>query len=197
VDNKEKKRLYDIEYREKNKDRIRARRHAGREQEKEYMAEWRLKNAEHIKQYSKKYASEKPTKIKKKWSEYYGKNAEQLKDKARKYFQDNKEVIVDKRRGYLKEYNTRTQASWKQNLRKYGITPDEYMQLLSHQNDTCAICGRGSNGKRKLFVDHCHNTGTVRGLLCTKCNTVIGMANDSLEIIRRAVKYLEKYEAIR
>lgn len=77
--------------------------------------------------------------------------------------------------------------------RQYGITPEEYDALLTSQGGGCAICGATKPGGRtKHFpVDHCHATGVVRGLLCTKCNRGLGLFNDDTGRIARAVKYLK------
>ena len=79
------------------------------------------------------------------------------------------------------------------NLSRYDITADEYDTMLAAQGGGCAICGTKSNrdGKR-LFVDHCHESGKVRGILCRKCNSGIGALGDSIEGVQRAVKYLER-----
>lgn len=70
-----------------------------------------------------------------------------------------------------------------------------YDEMLSSQGGVCKICGRPDTGRintRRLFVDHCHKTGRVRGILCYKCNTLIGHAQDDPERLRKAAEYLEK-----
>jgi hypothetical protein len=89
--------------------------------------------------------------------------------------------------------------------RLYGITVEQYDALLEKQNGACAICGSKSSYSRnyksisssrtKFSVDHCHSTGKVRGLLCTKCNRALGMLNDSIEVVLRMAKYLKKHLA--
>ena len=74
-----------------------------------------------------------------------------------------------------------------QRARKYGLSEKHFRLLLISQNYECAICGKKD---RSLVVDHNHTTGKVRGLLCSHCNTGIGMLQDSVEIIRRAEGYL-------
>ena len=77
--------------------------------------------------------------------------------------------------------------------RAYGIGMAEFEQLLAAQHGACAICGGPSNGPGKRFhVDHCHDSKRIRGLLCGKCNTLIGLADDSPERLRRAAIYLEE-----
>jgi hypothetical protein len=79
----------------------------------------------------------------------------------------------------------------------YGITYEEYEQMLSDQDGVCAICGQdelnehGRTGKKfRLSVDHCHATGAVRGLLCQKCNRAMGLFGDNPELLRKAMSYL-------
>lgn len=68
--------------------------------------------------------------------------------------------------------------------------------MARQQDNRCAICHRleFSESKRYLSIDHNHQTGKVRALLCGKCNTILGMAGDNIEILRNAVDYLEKYD---
>ena len=80
--------------------------------------------------------------------------------------------------------------------RRYGITYDDYERILSEQNFGCAICGeKHSNNKRtsgKLFVDHCHKTNIVRGLLCSRCNHALGQFDDDPIKLKCAILYLER-----
>ena len=63
----------------------------------------------------------------------------------------------------------------------FGITKVEYNELLEKQKGVCALCPATDSGDgRPLFVDHCHETGRVRGLLCKQCNTAIGLLGDNL-----------------
>ncbi len=87
------------------------------------------------------------------------------------------------------------------NLRwKYGITEDEFVMLEQAQGGVCAICGELERVQRRgrvrrLSVDHDHDSGRVRGLLCHSCNAVLGMLRDDPERIARyargAIAYLE------
>lgn len=85
-------------------------------------------------------------------------------------------------------YAKRKRAS---NLRnKFGITIKQYEEALAAQNGGCAICGY-FHEEKALSVDHCHETGFLRGLLCDCCNTGIGKLGDDPAMLRRAVRYLE------
>lgn len=72
----------------------------------------------------------------------------------------------------------------------YGLSPELYAAILRHQDGRCANCGERS----ELHIDHAHDTGEVRGLLCRECNTGFGKLGDTLESLRRAVIYLETVE---
>jgi hypothetical protein len=79
--------------------------------------------------------------------------------------------------------------------RRYGISVEEYRRIQSEANGLCAICGRPETRKfkgttKRLAVDHCHTTGRVRGMLCHSCNTLLAMAGDQPEVLRRGVEYL-------
>lgn len=71
----------------------------------------------------------------------------------------------------------------------YGITIDEYDAMFKAQRGKCAVCGEKYG--RTLHVDHCHQTNVVRGLLCQKCNMAIGLLQDSVKLLNRAISYLK------
>lgn len=80
-------------------------------------------------------------------------------------------------------------------LRKFGITQADYMAMLSAQGGGCAICGvapeaQAARYKTYLHVDHCHDTGRVRGLLCGEHNLLIGRFGDEPVLLRKAADYL-------
>lgn len=75
--------------------------------------------------------------------------------------------------------------------KKFGITVDQYEHMLIMQNGVCAICHHVCVTGRNLAVDHCHETGKIRGLLCANCNRGIGMFKDMPNRLKMAAKYLE------
>lgn len=80
--------------------------------------------------------------------------------------------------------------------RLYNMTPQDYLELSKSQQDKCFICGLENKfgpNKSKLVVDHCHNTGKVRNLLCDKCNKGLGQFNDSPELLQKAAEYLKSH----
>ena len=76
---------------------------------------------------------------------------------------------------------------------QYGITLDDYHSMLERQDNGCGICKEKTPGGRTQFfaVDHCHTTGKVRGLLCTKCNRGLGLFNDNTGKLLSAINYLK------
>ena len=75
----------------------------------------------------------------------------------------------------------------------YGLTEVQYDSLLEKQGGLCAICYTPPEEGSYLFVDHCHETKQVRKLLCRKCNTLLGMAKDSISVLLSAVAYLRGF----
>lgn len=82
----------------------------------------------------------------------------------------------------------------KQTLRRYGLTEADFDLLLERQGGACLIC---RDRESKLFVDHDHATGIVRGLLCVSCNTMLGFAKDSPDRLRDGALYLERSASVR
>jgi hypothetical protein len=89
-------------------------------------------------------------------------------------------------------------SAWRAELkRSYGMTQEEYESMHVAQNGVCAICRLPEVGRHwagvtyRLHVDHCHETGRVRGLLCGPCNRALGMFKDNAVTMRRAIEYLE------
>lgn len=70
------------------------------------------------------------------------------------------------------------------------MTPDEYNAQLLTQSGRCAICQKVD----KLVVDHDHTTNAIRGLLCYGCNTALGLFQDNVDTLRRAISYLAKFK---
>lgn len=90
------------------------------------------------------------------------------------------------------EYDSRIRAD-KALRAKYGIGLDEYERLLAEQHGRCAICDREPvEGERAFAVDHDHDTGRVRGILCGPCNRGIGYLQEEPKLLRAAAAYLEE-----
>lgn len=79
---------------------------------------------------------------------------------------------------------------------KYGISLKGYERLLAEQDGLCAICFGPPDDNRKLSIDHCHETGKVRGLLCTRCNMGLGYFRDAPNVLESAIGYLARFEGL-
>lgn len=81
--------------------------------------------------------------------------------------------------------------------KKLGVCNTRYEEMLTSQKGCCAICKSKLNSSRytKFAVDHCHTTGVVRGLLCTCCNTALGLMKDSKVRLEAAIAYLEGFDS--
>jgi uncharacterized membrane protein YqiK len=95
----------------------------------------------------------------------------------------------------VKEYwqaNPRVRKN--QRLRQYKISIEEYEKMLDAHGHKCAICGYSDKSQPKFFpmVDHDHESGKVRGILCSNCNMAIGKMKDNPELLKRAAEYLER-----
>lgn len=119
-----------------------------------------------------------------KQNEYYQRDKEKFKERSKNFRNKNLELVkhVCKKSKYYS---------------RYGITFEELLERLKNQNNKCPCCNTEITltGKRATaVVDHCHSSGRVRGLLCTTCNSGLGMAKDNKEILFNMIKYLEKDE---
>ena len=101
---------------------------------------------------------------------------------------------------YMKEYRQTFPDRSKHNhlMHSFGIGLPEYIQMAVDRDNKCDICGRPERQERAgkvkaLAVDHDHKTGTVRGLLCSDCNTALGKFEDSKDLLTSAIAYLTKY----
>ena len=89
---------------------------------------------------------------------------------------------------YEKNRNTKLKQT-------YGITYDDYLEMFNEQDGKCLICERHQKDLTlALAVDHCHDTGMIRGLLCGNCNSGIGNLRDDISLLKKAIEYLESYE---
>lgn len=93
------------------------------------------------------------------------------------------------------EYNATARIrEAKHKCKLHGVTLQWLDDTLKTQNNHCAICGNSS--ARRLCIDHNHLTNQVRGLLCSKCNFILGLANDRVEVLQNAVAYLQKHQCL-
>lgn len=107
---------------------------------------------------------------------YYETNKEAINARSKRNYEKSKEFLLVKHRHHVLKS-------------RYGITMEDYYQMLAHQENRCAICN--IEATKTLDVDHCHETGKVRGLLCNNCNRGIGHLKDNSEMLRKAADYID------
>jgi hypothetical protein len=77
-------------------------------------------------------------------------------------------------------------------LAGFSLTPEDEVLILARQGGGCGVCG-GESQRAYYDLDHCHETGTVRGLLCGRCNKGLGLLGDNEEAVMRALEYLRSH----
>lgn len=155
---------------------------------------------EYMKIYSEKYRNDPENKkrILQRAKEYGEKN----KEKIAKYKKENR-LHLNKKAAEWRKRSPKFKANREKTKnvttsgrlkRQYGITLEDYNDLLVVQNYKCAICPKShSESLHGLHIDHCHKTKKVRGLLCMQCNTVLGKVNDNIKILENAITYLKSH----
>jgi len=129
----------------------------------------------HGKEYAARYRKEKSHIKKKVAKSYYDRHRDRLIIESRKNYEKRRKanpvlVINSAKNMHLK--------------RTYGITLDDFNRISNEQNNKCKICRK----ETKLFVDHCHNTNKVRGLICITCNTTLGHYEKHRDAIEEYIK---------
>ncbi len=135
----------------------------------EYYKKYISANREACNRRSKKWRDENPEKIKNSRDQWREKNPDKRMEYSKKYVESGKHMT-----SRLKCH--------------YGITNEEYAELLEKTNSKCYICKKLLS---KPCVDHDHTNGQVRGILCSNCNLAIGLLYDNIEILQSAIDYLK------
>jgi len=138
-----------------------------------------------------------------KWShewqkDYRLKNDDKIKKYSKEYYATNKEHLCEKNRirhakAVRENLNYRREDHWKSTGK--NITVGEFTKLMEEQDNKCAICGKDLAWRDKnTHVDHDHNSGLIRGILCNSCNRGIGAFQDSYELLDSAAAYLLRFK---
>jgi hypothetical protein len=126
---------------------------------------------------------------------WYSRNRERLIAESKARYQRNKDDIKAKRRrAYLKDSSPFKTNERRRRLKSiYGLSVDDFQRIFERQLRQCAIClaDHSRDEGKRLCVDHCHVTGKVRGLLCTRCNVGLGLLGDSEAGLNNALSYLK------
>jgi hypothetical protein len=134
------------------------------------------------------------------WRRWAEKNRGSERERVRRWRQEN----TEKNRSYQQRYYAENQDAVSQRrreghrVRRYGVTPERFAQLLAGQGGKCAVCATPEpRGKSDWHVDHDHATGIVRGILCITCNIALGMLHDDPARCRKAAEYLAFAELLK
>lgn len=129
---------------------------------------------------AKKFAEENPERVAETKKRYAKANPEKCSAARKRWAKENPKLDLYVKRKYA--------------LVKYGLTPEQYDEMLAEQNNVCFLCKRPPHGRYHKFlaVDHIHDeTLQVRRLLCMSCNKALGSFMDDPELLRRAARYVE------
>ncbi len=121
-------------------------------------------------------------------------NPQANRDRVRQWQRANPEKVAARRAAYVAS-GWRSISNRKSHLkRRFGLTLEQYDEMLRSQGGGCALCGRAPREGKALHVDHDHETGRVRGLLCFTCNNALGDFEDDPVRLREAARYVEAFE---
>jgi hypothetical protein len=120
---------------------------------------------------------------------WYANNRDRAIATVKQWQTDNPERVLESRRAYRAANPEKIREGHLR--RRFGLTLDGYAAMLEAQGGRCAICGRPEPPGKSLHVDHDHETGVVRGLLCFSCNAAIGKLADDVDRLQRAIAYLD------
>lgn len=110
------------------------------------------------------------------------------------WYQKNKQKVKERKAKYHEK--TKEYRRWYTIKLRYGITKEEYETIFKNQGHKCGICKNTKSGHKntdEMVVDHCHKTKKVRGLLCNRCNTLLGSVNEDISILRETIKYIKRH----
>jgi len=119
--------------------------------------DWGKKNKDKVRKYNQRYYQEHQEELRQRAREYGESHKDEIREKNRRWYQENREHCLERHR-----------------MAKYCVTQEQLDEMIDQQDNRCAICGQEFNEKNRLNVDHCHQSGDVRGLLCVRCNAGLG-----------------------
>lgn len=133
---------------------------------------WRSRNPEKARASSRRYRAKYPERRRELWRRYRADHREELNEKSRRWQTTNREKIRSAKRA-----------------RRYGLSEEAFQELIATQRNACPICCTLFE-KELPHIDHDHDTGQVRGILCGNCNRAIGLFRDNPFIMASAIMYL-------
>ena len=163
----------------------------------EYQRQWRLRNLDKRHAIEKRYRKKNRERIRKASKRYCDRNRKKRRASANRWYRDNKGYVAEQKR--LQHLADPSRRRAQQLKHKFGMTLDEYRQAVKAQKNCCAACGVRftATGKFKSCVDHDHSKGTkkrgsARGVICNRCNLVLGLVADDPHVLDNLETYLKK-----
>jgi hypothetical protein len=180
---------------------------ADRQHRRDVAKAWRAANPERVKAYNAKRTKEQQAradrvkyakhkdKIKARVLAHYHANHDAAIARKQRYSENNREEIRERARQWAKDNADKVKEwAWESGIkRRHGMTRSDYEKIYNEQSGLCAICGQPPREGKKLCIDHNHDTGAIRGLLCRNCNAAIGQLNDDIGMLKKAIQYLIRY----
>lgn len=172
-----------------------------REKHVEASTRWKKENRERVNEWAKQDREKDPVKYSV-WSKATKlRNRDKILEDGREYAKRTRHENYDEfREKEKKRYAEDKDSFYKYHaVHRYKVTKEELNKFLSNFDDKCTICRNPetrktrNGGISRLCIDHCHTTGKLRALLCHNCNNMIGAAKDSIELLKAAIDYLQKY----
>lgn len=119
---------------------------------------------------------------------------EKQKETRKEYQERNRKKITEQHKDWkLRNWERHTNYMKCYNLKKsYNLTLEEYEEILKKQEYKCKICKADIKGRKKAQIEHNHKTNKVRGILCVRCNTAIGLFKENIETMKLAIEYLQQ-----
>jgi len=133
------------------------------------------------------------------------------KNERKIYYRNWYQAHKEQRREYVKNYRLKNREKFREYYRmyirnhkeyvknevlkvRYGLTIEDFNNLLKKQDYKCAICGEplDLSSRFKVHIEHNHKTGKVRGIVCNKCNQGLGGFRDNIEYLQKAIEYLKR-----
>lgn len=164
-----------------------------KEQRRKWSKDWALKYPEKVKESKRKYRIKNKDKIETARFAYRKANRDKMDAAKRKWERENPEALsMQRARRRIRQMNSALDRSYRFH---YDITLENFSEASEAQNHVCLICGENGHTDRvkRLVVDHDHNSGVLRGLLCHRCNCGIGYFKDDVERVKLAAKYPELF----
>lgn len=159
----------------------------------EYRRDWNAKNPGYQRAAKKKWEAEHPEEVRAAKRRRYQAHLERSREQQREWRRRNPEKMAERRARNREKAKAEGRYLVYRLRAKYGLSIDDLQAMVARQKGCCAICERTFDGTTvRVNIDHCHETGAVRGLLCNSCNHALGLMLDDPARLKAAGRYLDR-----